>query len=172
MLLTILRHFLIYYMFLSTFDLNILIVIICVNIAYSISFSRFATALVSFFGLHWFISWLLWWAMEVMVVTSHHIRSVEILVFTRVMVIKIFSNSLYFILLQGAEAARARPPVGMDSTRWSATVDYFLTDTHCKWSGVNKECRKKQVVKNRGGTCSYGSASFKNVSYINVYLVC
>ncbi|CAH1417000.1 unnamed protein product [Lactuca virosa] len=27
---------------------------------------------------------------------------------------------------------------------------------------VNKECRKKQVVKNRGGTCSYGSASFKN----------
>ncbi|CAI9275692.1 unnamed protein product [Lactuca saligna] len=46
--------------------------------------------------------------------------------------------------------------------RWSATIDHFLTDTHCKRSSVNKECRKKQVVKNRGGTCSYGSASFKN----------
>ncbi|CAI9277755.1 unnamed protein product [Lactuca saligna] len=65
-------------------------------------------------------------------------------------------------MLDGAEAARDRPPVGMDSARWSATIDHFLTDTHCKRSSVNKECRKKQVVKNRGGTCSYGSTSFKN----------
>ena len=74
-------------------------------------------------------------------------------------------------MLEGAEAARARPPVGMDSTRWSATIDNFLTDTHYKRSSVNKECRKKQIVKNREGTCRYGSASFKNVSYINVYSV-
>ncbi|CAH1444175.1 unnamed protein product [Lactuca virosa] len=67
-------------------------------------------------------------------------------------------------MLEGAEAARAQPPhpPGMDSTRWSATIDHFLTDTHCKRSSLNKEYRKKQVVKNRIGMCSYGSASFKN----------
>ncbi|CAI9284944.1 unnamed protein product [Lactuca saligna] len=75
---------------------------------------------------------------------------------------KNIAKSKFIDMLEGAEAARARPPVGMDSTRWSATIDHFLTDTHCKRSSVNKECRKKQVVKNRGGTCSYSSASFKN----------
>ncbi|CAI9297035.1 unnamed protein product [Lactuca saligna] len=46
--------------------------------------------------------------------------------------------------------------------RWSATIDHFLIDRHSKRSSVNKECRKKQVIKNCGGTCNYGSACFKN----------
>ena len=69
------------------------------------------------------------------------------------------------------EEARARAPTGMDQQRWNATIDHILTEKHQKQSAANQECQKKQVVKNRGGTCSYGSACFKKVSYNNVYSV-
>ncbi|CAI9288825.1 unnamed protein product [Lactuca saligna] len=46
---------------------------------------------------------------------------------------------------------------------WNVTIDYFLTEKHQKRSARNKECWKKQVVKNRGGTCSYCSACFKKL---------
>ncbi|CAI9282837.1 unnamed protein product [Lactuca saligna] len=60
------------------------------------------------------------------------------------------------------EAARAQAPDGMDLQCWSDTIDHFLIDKHKKRSTNNKECRKMQVVKNRGGTCNYGSGCFKN----------
>ncbi|CAH1442223.1 unnamed protein product [Lactuca virosa] len=69
------------------------------------------------------------------------------------------------------EAARAQAPQGMDPQRWSDVIDHFLTKKHQERSAGNKECRKKQVVKNRGGTCGYGSACFKNASYNNSYSV-
>ena len=69
------------------------------------------------------------------------------------------------------EAARAQAPRGMDQQRWNAAIDHFLTEKHKKRSTGNKECRKKQVVKNRGGTCSYSSACFKKVSYNNFYSI-
>ncbi|KAL7603049.1 hypothetical protein Lser_V15G18904 [Lactuca serriola] len=59
------------------------------------------------------------------------------------------------------EAPRAQAPTGMDRQRWNATIDHFLIEKHQKRSAGNKECQKKQVVKNRGGTCIYGSACFK-----------
>ncbi|CAI9269660.1 unnamed protein product [Lactuca saligna] len=55
-------------------------------------------------------------------------------------------------------------------TRWNATIDRFLTEKHRKRSAGNKEFRKKQVVNNRGGTCSYGSACFKkNLNRLEVF---
>ncbi|CAI9271291.1 unnamed protein product [Lactuca saligna] len=48
------------------------------------------------------------------------------------------------------------------SMRWIDAFDHFLTKKHKKRSAGNKECRKKQVVKNRRGTCNYSSACFKN----------
>ncbi|CAH1447283.1 unnamed protein product [Lactuca virosa] len=61
------------------------------------------------------------------------------------------------------EAARAQAPTGMDRQRWNATIDYFLTEKHQKRSAGNKECRKKQVVKNRGGTCNYYVGLFQEI---------
>ncbi|CAH1427796.1 unnamed protein product [Lactuca virosa] len=54
----------------------------------------------------------------------------------------------------------------MDVQHWNAAIDHFLTEKHQKRSAGNKECREKQVVKNRGGTCSYGSACFKKIHHI------
>ncbi|CAI9260610.1 unnamed protein product [Lactuca saligna] len=53
------------------------------------------------------------------------------------------------------EATRAQAHVGMDLHRWSDAIDHFLTEKHKKRSAGNKECRKKQVVKNHGGTYQY-----------------
>ncbi|CAH1452783.1 unnamed protein product [Lactuca virosa] len=64
------------------------------------------------------------------------------------------------------EAARAQAHTGMDRQCWNVAIDCFLTEKHQKRSAGNKECRKKQVVKNRGGTCSYGSACFKKTHHI------
>ena len=75
------------------------------------------------------------------------------------------------IFERDVEAARAQAPDGTYLQCWSDTIEHFLIGKHKKRSINNKECRKMQVVKNRGGTCNYGSACFKNVSYINVYLV-
>ncbi|KAL7604002.1 hypothetical protein Lser_V15G14605 [Lactuca serriola] len=59
------------------------------------------------------------------------------------------------------KAARAQAPTGMDRQRWNVAIDHFLIEKHQKRSAGNRECQKKQVVKNRGGTCSYGSVCFK-----------
>ncbi|XP_052619991.1 uncharacterized protein LOC111899573 [Lactuca sativa] len=68
------------------------------------------------------------------------------------------------------EAARAQAPRGMDQQRWNAAIDHFLTEKHQKRSAGNKECRKMQVVKNRGGTCNYGCACFKkNLNRLEVF---
>ncbi|CAI9291634.1 unnamed protein product [Lactuca saligna] len=73
-------------------------------------------------------------------------------------------GALNFPANQGnVEVARAQAPTGMDLQRWNAAIDHFLTEKHQKRSAGNKEYRKKQLVKNRGGTCSYGSACFKKV---------
>ncbi|CAI9264071.1 unnamed protein product [Lactuca saligna] len=69
------------------------------------------------------------------------------------------------------EVARVQAPDGTDLQLSSDVIDHFLTKKHQKRSAENKKCRKKQVVHNRGGTYSYGSACFKNISYNNVYLV-
>ncbi|CAI9270457.1 unnamed protein product [Lactuca saligna] len=53
------------------------------------------------------------------------------------------------------ETGRAQAPRGMDPQRWNAAIDHFLTEKHKKRFTGNKECRKKQVVKNLGETCSY-----------------
>ncbi|CAI9282721.1 unnamed protein product [Lactuca saligna] len=68
------------------------------------------------------------------------------------------------------EAARVQAPTSMDQQHWNATIDHFLTEKHQTRSVGNKECRKKQVVKNHGGTCNYGSACFtKNLNRLEVF---
>ncbi|CAH1440754.1 unnamed protein product [Lactuca virosa] len=64
------------------------------------------------------------------------------------------------------EAARAQAPTGVDQPCWNAAIDHFLTEKHKKRSAGKKECRKKKVVKNHGGTCSYGSACFEKTHHI------
>ncbi|XP_042753682.1 uncharacterized protein LOC111908380 isoform X2 [Lactuca sativa] len=68
------------------------------------------------------------------------------------------------------DVTRARAPMGMDQQHWNATINHFLTEKHQKRSAANQECRKKQVVKNRGGTCNYGSVCFKkNLNRLEVF---
>ncbi|CAI9300147.1 unnamed protein product [Lactuca saligna] len=64
------------------------------------------------------------------------------------------------------EATRAQAPKGMDQQHWSNATNHFLTEKNKKRYAKNKECRKKQVLKNRGGTCSYVSACFMKIQHI------
>ncbi|CAI9295806.1 unnamed protein product [Lactuca saligna] len=66
--------------------------------------------------------------------------------------------------------SKGSSPYGYGSTALEAAIEQFLTEQHQKRSARNKECRKKQVVKNRGGTCSYGSACFKKDVDVNDFL--
>ncbi|CAI9278036.1 unnamed protein product [Lactuca saligna] len=83
----------------------------------------------------------------------------------------------YWVLLNNRICARYR---GRKNIAKNRLIDFAgdveaaravaPTDKHQKQSAGNKECQKKQVVKNRGGMCSYGSACFKKDVDVNTFL--
>ena len=61
--------------------------------------------------------------------------------------------------------ALANPPDGMSRENWAHTVEHFQTLEFLKRSASNKGVCAQQQVVNRGGSCSYSNACFKEVSY-------
>ena len=61
--------------------------------------------------------------------------------------------------------ALANPPDGMSRENWAHAVEHFQTPEFLKRSASNKGVRAQQQVVNRGGSCSYSNACFKEVSY-------
>ena len=53
----------------------------------------------------------------------------------------------------------------MSRENWAQAVEHFQTPEFLKHSASNKGVRAQQQVVNRGGSCSYSNACFKEVSY-------